>query len=34
MPEFEWKYGYPSALGAMTFIDLYLFYRLRKGKWL
>jgi len=34
MPELSWKYGYPSALGAMTLIDVYLFYRLRKGKWL
>jgi hypothetical protein len=26
--------GYRGALGAMTVIDVYLFYRPRKGKWL
>jgi magnesium transporter len=34
MPELGWKFGYPSALGVMTLIDIYLFYRLRKAKWL
>jgi len=34
MPELGWKYGYGSALGLMASIDVYLFYRLRKGKWL
>jgi magnesium transporter len=34
MPELRWKYGYWSALGLMTLIDGYIFYRLRKAKWL
>jgi magnesium transporter len=34
MPELGWKYGYGSALGVMAAIDVYLFYRLRKAKWL
>jgi len=34
MPELGWKYGYAVTLGVMGIIDLYLFYRLRKGKWL
>jgi magnesium transporter len=34
MPELDWIFGYPLALGAMVAIDLYLFYRFRKAKWL
>jgi magnesium transporter len=34
MPELGWVYGYPTALGLMVAIDAYLFYRLRKAKWL
>jgi magnesium transporter len=34
MPELNWEYGYPVALGAMAVIDAYLFYRFRKAKWL
>ncbi|MDH4191989.1 MAG: magnesium transporter, partial [Betaproteobacteria bacterium] len=34
MPELNWVYGYPIALGAMAGIDGYLFYRLRKAGWL
>ena len=34
MPELGWKFGYASALGVMAMIDVYLFYRLRKAKWL
>jgi len=34
MPELGWKYGYGSSLGLMAIIDGYLFYRLRKAKWL
>ena len=34
MPELGWKFGYAGALGVMTVIDVYLFYRLRKSKWL
>ncbi|HEY4369507.1 MAG TPA: magnesium/cobalt transporter CorA [Steroidobacteraceae bacterium] len=34
MPELHWRYGYLVSLGVMAFIDGYLFYRLRKAKWL
>jgi magnesium transporter len=34
MPETEWRYGYFTSLGLMAIIDGYLFYRLRKAKWL
>jgi magnesium transporter len=34
MPELEWSYGYPLVIAAMTAIDLYLFSRFRKAKWL
>jgi magnesium transporter len=34
IPELEWAYGYPLAVGIMVTIDLYLFYRFRKSKWL
>ena len=34
MPELRWRYGYASVLGVMAAIDGYIFYRLRKAKWL
>jgi magnesium transporter len=34
MPELNWRYGYAAALGLMAAIDVCLFYRLRKAKWL
>jgi magnesium transporter len=34
MPELSWLYGYPLALVIMVVIDVYLFYRFRKAKWL
>ncbi len=34
MPEIQWVHGYPVALLLMLFIDVYLFSRLRKAKWL
>lgn len=34
MPELQWEFGYPMALSIMAGIDFYLFYRLRKAKWL
>lgn len=34
MPELKWVWGYPLALGSMIVIDVYLFYRFRKSKWL
>jgi len=34
MPELDWLWGYPLALGMMAGIDGYLFYRFRKAGWL
>jgi magnesium transporter len=34
MPELSWRYGYQLALLLMAGLDGYLFYRLRKAKWL
>ena len=34
MPEIQWEHGYPVSLISMAVIDLYLFYRFRKAKWL
>jgi magnesium transporter len=34
MPELHWRYGYPVCLGVMGALDGYLFYLLRKHKWL
>jgi magnesium transporter len=34
MPELKWHYGYAAALLAMTAIDVYLYLRLKKAKWL
>ena len=34
MPELDWVWGYPFAVGVMAAIDVYLFYRLRRAKWL
>jgi len=34
IPELEWVWGYPLSLALMVGIDGYLFYRLRKAKWL
>ena len=34
MPELNWSYGYPFAVGMMAVIDSYLFYLFRKAKWL
>lgn len=34
MPELGWKYGYGLTVALMVLIDCYLFYRLRKAKWL
>jgi magnesium transporter len=33
MPELEWVWGYPAALGTMALIDLYLIYRFKKAGW-
>ena len=34
MPELDWVWGYPSAIGVMVVVDLYLAYRFRKSGWL
>jgi magnesium transporter len=34
MPELDWAYGYPFALGLMVVVDLYLYVRFRKARWL
>jgi len=34
MPELDWIWGYPMAIGIMVAIDLYLVYRFRKANWL
>ena len=34
MPELGWLWGYPFAMLMMAAVDLYLFYRFRKAKWL
>jgi magnesium transporter len=34
MPELKWVWGYPLSLALMAGLDGYLFYRLRKAKWL
>jgi len=34
MPELRWKYGYWVTLASMVVIDVYLFFRFRRAKWL
>ena len=34
MPELKWHYGYPLSLAVMAGIDLFLFFRFKKAKWL
>jgi magnesium transporter len=34
MPELDWLFGYPFALGLMVAIDAYLIYRFKKARWL
>jgi magnesium transporter len=34
MPELGWEYGYWTVVAVMVAIDGWLFYRLRKAKWL
>ncbi len=34
MPELQWTFGYPLALGMMVAIDAWLFYKFRAAGWL
>ncbi|TFW34230.1 magnesium/cobalt transporter CorA [Massilia horti] len=34
MPELEWKYGYPAAVGLMVLVCYYLYRRFKKSGWL
>jgi magnesium transporter len=34
MPELHWQYGYALAVAIMVAVDGYIFYRLRKAKWI
>ena len=34
MPELKWTYGYPLVMGIMVAIDVFLFWRFRKARWL
>jgi magnesium transporter len=34
MPELQWTYGYPIALGLMASVCSYLYYRFKKARWL
>ncbi|MBP7776579.1 MAG: magnesium/cobalt transporter CorA [Acidobacteria bacterium] len=34
MPELDWMWGYPLALGTMVVVDAYLVYRFRQAKWM
>ncbi|WP_295999951.1 magnesium/cobalt transporter CorA [Rugamonas sp.] len=34
MPELEWAYGYPAALGVMLAVCTYLYYLFKKSGWL
>jgi magnesium transporter len=33
MPELHWAYGYPFAIAIIVAIDLFLFWRFRKARW-
>lgn len=34
IPELDWTFGYPMAIGAMVALDGWLFWRFRKARWL
>lgn len=34
MPELDWKYGYPAAIGVMLTVCGYLYYRFKRSGWL
>ncbi|MEQ1439140.1 magnesium/cobalt transporter CorA [Fontimonas sp. SYSU GA230001] len=34
MPELHWRYGYPVVLAVMVAVDIWLYLRLRKARWI
>ncbi len=34
MPELKWRYGYPLSLLLMAGLDLYLYFRFKRARWL
>jgi magnesium transporter len=34
MPELDWSFGYPMAIAAMVAVDIYLYLRFKKTRWL
>ncbi len=34
MPELEWRWSYPLVLGVMVAVDVYLYWRFKKTRWL
>ena len=34
MPELEWQYGYPTALGIMVTVCCVLYWRFKRSGWL
>jgi magnesium transporter len=34
MPELDWKYGYPAAVGIMVCVCSYMYYRFKRSGWL
>jgi magnesium transporter len=34
MPELEWLFGYPMVLAVMAAIDFYIYWKLKKARWL
>jgi len=34
MPELDWSWGYPGSIIAMVVLDIWLYIRFRKAKWL
>ncbi len=34
MPELDWTFGYPLAIATMVVVDVYLYLRFRKSRWL
>jgi magnesium transporter len=34
MPELDWTYGYPLSIAAMVAVDVYLYVRFKKTRWL